>query len=99
MSHVFEQTIGDRHTSEGQARMMTQARTQVKASTLMLAVTVVLAAFAAKDHFHGRLHGAQGERGASALEWAIIAAVAVAIVAVVAAKVTSAVNTHAANIK
>lgn len=82
--------------------MMTQARTQVgaqvRATTLMLAVTVVLVGLAAKDQLRGRLHS-EGERGASALEWAIIAAIAVAIVAVVGAKVTSAVNTHAAKIQ
>ena len=75
--------------------MMTQARTQ----TLMLVAAVVLAAAAAKDHLRGRLQGPQGERGASALEWAIIAAIAVGVAGVVGAKVIAAVNTHAAQIK
>jgi len=75
--------------------MMTQARTQ----TLMLVAAVVLAAAAAKDQLRGRLQGPQGERGASALEWAIIAAIAVGVAGVVGAKVIAAVNTHAAQIK
>ena len=75
--------------------MMIQARTQ----TLILVVTVVLAVTAAKDHLRGRLQGPQGERGASALEWAIIAAIAVGVAGVVGAKVIAAVNTHAAQIK
>ena len=75
--------------------MMTQARTQ----TLMLVVTVVLAAAAAKDQLRERLQGPEGERGASALEWAIIAAIAVGVAGVVGAKVIAAVNTHAAQIK
>ena len=75
--------------------MMTQARTQ----TLMLVVTVVLAVTAAKDQLRGRLQGPQGERGASALEWAIIAAIAVGLAGVVGAKVIAAVNTHSAQIK
>ena len=75
--------------------MMTQARTTI----LMLAVTVVLAAATAKDQLRGRLQGPDGERGASALEWAIIAAIAVGVAGVVGAKVIAAVNTHAAEIK
>jgi Flp pilus assembly pilin Flp len=75
--------------------MMTQARTQ----TLMLVVTVVLAVTGAKDQLRGRLQGPQGERGASALEWAIIAAIAVGVAGVVGAKVIAAVNTHSAQIK
>ena len=74
---------------------MTQARTQ----TLMLVVAVVLAVTAAKDQLRERLQGPQGERGASALEWAIIAAIAVGVAGVVGAKVIAAVNTHAAQIK
>jgi hypothetical protein len=68
-----------------QARVMTQARTQ----TLMLAVTVVLAATAAKAQLQGRLRDSGSERGSSALEWAIIAAIAVAVAGVVGAKVIS----------
>jgi hypothetical protein len=75
--------------------MMTQARTQ----TLILVVTVVLAVTAAGQQLRGRLRGAEGERGASALEWAIIAAIAVAVAGVVGAKVIAAVNTHSAQIK
>ena len=74
---------------------MMQARTQ----TLILAVTVVLAVTAGKNQMLARLQGPEGERGASALEWAIIAAIAVAVVAVVGAKVTAAVTTHASQIK
>ena len=74
---------------------MTQARTQ----TLMLVVTVVLAVTAAKDQLRERLQGPEGERGASALEWAIIAAIAVGVAGVVGAKVIAAVNTHSAQIK
>jgi len=75
--------------------MMTQARTTI----LMLAVTVVLALTAAKDQLQGRLQGPDGERGASALEWAIIAAIAVGVAGVVGAKVIAAVNSHSAQIK
>jgi len=75
--------------------MMTQARTQ----TLMLVAAVVLAVTSAKDQLRGRLQGPQGERGASALEWAIIAAIAVGVAGVVGAKVIAAVNTHSAQIK
>jgi heme A synthase len=75
--------------------MMTQVRTQ----TLILAVTVVLAVNTAKDQLRGRLGDPDGERGSSALEWAIIAAIAVAVVALVGAKVTAAVAAHSANIK
>jgi hypothetical protein len=75
--------------------MMTQARTQ----TLMLVVTVLLAVTAAKEQLRERLQGPEGERGASALEWAIIAAIAVGVAGVVGAKVIAAVNTHSAQIK
>jgi hypothetical protein len=73
--------------------------TQVKTRTLILAVTVLLAVNAGKDQLRGRLRDPDDERGSSALEWAIIAAIAVAVVAVVGAKVTAAVTTHSANIK
>jgi hypothetical protein len=89
------QDISERNTHEGQATMMTQARTQ----TLILVVTVLLAVTAAGQQLRGRLQGAEGERGASALEWAIIAAIAVAVAGVVGAKVIAAVNTHSAQIK
>ena len=74
---------------------MTQARTQ----TLMLAVTVALVVTAAKDQLLWRLQDPDGERGSSALEWAIIAAIAVGVAAVVGAKVIAAVNVHSAQIK
>ena len=73
--------------------------TQVKTQTLMLAVTVLLAVNAGINQMRGRLRDPDGERGSSALEWAIIAAIAVAVVAVVGAKVTAAVTSHSANIK
>jgi len=75
--------------------MMTQARTQ----TLMLAVTVVLMITTGREQLRGRLQRPHGERGSSALEWAIIAAIAVGLAAVVGAKVMSAVNSHSAQIK
>jgi len=75
--------------------MMMQARRQ----TLMVAVTMVLIVSTAKEQLQGRLQGPDGERGASALEWAIIAAIAVGLAAVVGAKVIAAVNTHSAQIK
>jgi len=75
--------------------MMTQARTQ----TLMVAVTVALAVTGVKDQLQERLHGSDGQRGSSALEWAIIAAIVVGIAGVVGAKVIAAVNAHAAQIK
>jgi hypothetical protein len=74
---------------------MTQARTQ----TLMLAVTVVLIVTTGKERLRGRLHGPDSERGSSALEWAIIAAIAVGLAAVVGAKIIAAVNSHSAQIK
>ena len=73
--------------------------TQVKTQTLMLAVTVYLAVNAGRDQLRGRLRDPDGERGSSALEWAIIAAIAVAVVAVVGAKVTAAVTAHSNKIK
>jgi hypothetical protein len=75
--------------------MMTQARTQ----TLMLAVTVVLIVTSGKERLRGRLQGPDSERGSSALEWAIIAAIAVGVAAVVGAKIIAAVNSHSAQIK
>jgi hypothetical protein len=74
---------------------MTRAKTQ----TLMLAVTVGLISSAAWDQLRGRLEGPDGEQGASALEWAIIAAIAVGVAGVVGAKVVAAVNIHSAQIK
>jgi hypothetical protein len=73
---------------------MTRARGQI----LMLAVTLLVIIAAAKDQLR-RLEGSDGERGASALEWAIIAAIAVAVAGVVGAKVVAAVSTHSAQIK
>jgi hypothetical protein len=74
---------------------MTQAKTQ----TLMLAVTVALVVTGAKDQLRARLHGSDAERGSQTLEWAIIAAIVVALAAIVAIKITAAVNSHAAQIK
>ena len=73
---------------------MNRARTQ----TLMLAVMVVAIIAAARDQLR-RLEGSEGERGASALEWAIIAAIVVGLATLVGAKVIAAVNSHAAQIK
>lgn len=75
--------------------MMMQARKQ----TLLVAVAMVLTITTAKEQLQRRLQGTDGERGASALEWAIIAAIAVGLAAVVGAKVIAAVNTHSAQIK
>jgi hypothetical protein len=75
--------------------MMTQARTQI----LTLAVTVVMALAASTAQLTRRLKAVEGDRGSSALEWAIIAAIAVLVAGVVGAKVIAAVNTHAAQIK
>jgi hypothetical protein len=75
--------------------MMTQARTQI----VMFAVTVAMAVVASTAQLRGRLKAAEGDRGSSALEWAIIAAIAVLVAGVVGAKVIAAVNTHAAQIK
>jgi hypothetical protein len=72
---------------------------RVRTQTLMLAVTMVAIIAAAREQLWGRLHGSDGERGASALEWAIIAAIAVAVAGVVGAKVIAAVNAHSAQIK
>jgi hypothetical protein len=72
---------------------------RVRTQTLMLAVTVVAIIAFAREQLWGRLHGSDGERGASALEWAIIAAIAVAVAGVVGAKVIAAVNSHSAQIK
>ena len=78
-----------------QPRTMTQARTQA----LMLAAVVVLAVSTAGERLRGRLRSPERERGALALEWAIIAAIAVVIAGIVAVKVVAAVNAHAAQIK
>ena len=78
-----------------QARVTTRARTQ----TLMLAVTVVLTLTAATEQLWGRLQGRESERGASSLEWAIIAGIACVLAGVVGVKITNAVNSHAAQIK
>ena len=78
-----------------QARVTTRARTQ----TLMLAVTVVLTVTAATEQLRGRLQGRESERGASSLEWAIIAGIACVLAGVVGVKITNAVNSHAAQIK
>ena len=75
--------------------MTTQARTR----TLMLAVTVALEVTVAREQLRGRLHRHGGERGSQSLEWALIAAIVVGLVAIVAVKITSAVNSHAAQIK
>ena len=75
--------------------MMTQARTHI----LMFAVTVVMALAASTAQLNRRLKAVEGERGSSALEWAIIAAIAVLVAGVVGAKVIAAVNNHAAQIK
>jgi hypothetical protein len=66
---------------------------------LMLAVTVGLVAAANWGQVRDRMHGPDGERGASALEWAIIAAIVVALAGVVGGKIIAAVNAHAAQIK
>ena len=75
--------------------MMTQARTQI----VMFVVTVEMALVASAAQLRGRLKAVEGDRGSSALEWAIIAAIAVLVAGVVGAKVIAAVNTHAAQIK
>jgi hypothetical protein len=75
--------------------MMTQAKRQ----TLMLAVSVALAVTGAKEHFSGRLRAEGGERGSQSLEWAIIAAIVVALAAIVTIKITGAVQSHVAQIK
>ena len=75
--------------------MMTQARTQI----LTLAVTVAMALVASTAQLRGRLTAVEKDRGSSALEWAIIAAIAVLVAGVVGAKVIAAVNNHAAQIK
>jgi hypothetical protein len=74
---------------------MMRTRTQ----TLILAVTVGLIVAAAWDQLRERMDDTVGERGASALEWAIIAAIAVGLAGVVGAKVIAAVSTHSAQIK
>ena len=74
---------------------MTRTRTQ----TLILAVTVGLIVAATWDQLRERMDDTVGERGASALEWAIIAAIAVGVAGVVGAKVVAAVSTHSAQIK
>jgi len=65
----------------------------------MMAVTVGLVAAAAFDLLLERMRDPDGQRGSSALEWAIIAAIVVALVALVGAKIIAAVNAHAAQIK
>ncbi|MEP7194330.1 MAG: hypothetical protein ABI903_15885 [Actinomycetota bacterium] len=72
---------------------------QARKQTLLVAVAMVLTITTAKEQLQRRLQGPDGERGASALEWAIIAAIAVGLAAVVGAKVIAAVNTHSAQIK
>ena len=73
--------------------------TWARARTLMMAVTVGLVVAAAFDLLLERMRDPDGERGSSALEWAIIAAIVVALVALVGAKIIAAVNAHAAQIK
>ena len=73
--------------------------TQVKTKTLMLAVTLALAVTGAKEQLRERMQGADGQRGALSLEWAIIGAIVVALAAVVAIKITAAVDTYVAQIK
>jgi hypothetical protein len=74
--------------------MMTQAKKQ----TLMMAVTVALGVTCAKDQLWRRLNDAERERGALSLEWAIIAAIVVALAAIVAVAITAAVKSHVADI-
>ena len=74
---------------------MTRARTQ----TLMLAAAVVTVIAVAGEQLRARLHGPDGQRGTSSLEWAIIAAIVVGLATLVGAKVVAAVNSHAAQIK
>lgn len=73
---------------------MAQAKTQ----TLMLAATLALALTGATEQLRGRLNGANQQRGSQSLEWAIIAAIVVALVGIVAAAITAAVQSHVAQI-
>ena len=75
--------------------MMTQAKTR----TLTLGVPMELALNSARANLRERWPHATADRGSQSLEWALIAAIAVGLVAIVAIRITSAVNSHAAQIK
>lgn len=67
-------------------------------AAVTLLVTVTALTGAARDRVLAA-HQVGRERGASALEWAIMAAAVVALMAIVVVKITAAVTSHVSQIK